>query len=844
MNILHLEPYEYAHIKDKSENILFLIEGPCTYVLKSHEEIALNKQKMIILPSNCYITILNPVVISNTTVVYENINGKVSKLAKLKFGEEEVRYSNDYQDPFPLFPGEIILKDITIANVIGENEALKLLANRDFYDKINNKHRSVGDEWILPGPIVYIDQIEITVIKVIKAEIITLNTALRVVAKKDYVDRTQVKRITGEEWLIRKEGSYIPSAEEEIVKLEKAIILSNMIGIIIEASSSFADIYGVNRRPGETWLLTSKETSIHIIDVNERLKSIINRTVLSKDDYCYIKNPYNDKLKKNEYGKVIVKTGEDSFFLKPDEVLLEGTIFKKRVLSKDLALLVLCNQEFTDENQVIRRPGERWLVKGPCSYVPPVEVKILEDRERICLNDSEGIYIRDIHTGSIKMITGRSYLLEAHEELWDKDLSNEMMVLLQNEGIFHVDNQPKLIKSMKKSSVIAFTVPHNSVSQVFDYKEKQSKIVFGPELVKLGPYEQFTILEFSGDNPKTEKKIKTLIMRLGPDYISDTIEVETSDHAKLLLRITYSWEFVFDKTKEDEVQRLFHVKDFVGDCCKSVASRIRGIVSSVSFDDFHRESSNIVQIGVFGKDSQGKLKRPLVFKSNNLHITNVDIQSQEPVDKKTREILNDSMKLSMETNIKIKEAEAVHIENRANQEANGKVKRKEIEDETVAEEKRLVLLELEAENKSINIIGRTEAVSKAEAEEKEINSISDLTTAKIELEEERIKRKSELSKKEKIYLNEIEHLKRMKDLEIEKAEKLSSSEVMKIEKMVEAIGKETLIELSRAGPETQAKILKSLGVKSLLITDGKSPINLFNTSNGMMGLGNSTYIKN
>lgn len=836
MNILHLEPYEYAHIKDKSENILFLIQGPCTYVLKSHEEIALDKQKMIILPSNCYITVLNPVVISNTTVVFETINGKVSKLAKLKFGEEEVRYSNDYQDPFPLFPGEIILKDITIANVIGENEALKLLANRDFYDKISSKHRKVGDEWILPGPIVYIDQIEITVIKVIKAEIITLNTALKVLAKKDFLDRTQVKRITGEEWLIRKEGSYIPSAEEEIVKLEKAIILSNMIGIIIEASSSFVDIYGINRKPGETWLLTSQETSIHIIDVNERLKSIINRTVLSKDDYCYIRNPYNDKLKKNEYGKVIVKTGEDSFFLKPDEVLVEGKILKKRVLSKDLALLVLCNQEFTDESQVVRRPGERWLVKGPCSYVPPVEVKILEDRERICLNDSEGIYIRDIHTGSIKMITGRSYLLEAHEELWDKDLSNEMMLLLQNEGIFHVDNQQKSIKPMKKSSVIAFTVPHNSVSQVFDYKEKQSKIIFGPELVKLGPYEQFTILEFSGDNPKTEKKIKTLIMRLGPDYISDTIEVETSDHAKLLLRITYSWEFVFDKTKQDEVQRLFHVKDFVGDCCKSIASRIRGIVSSVSFDDFHRESSNIVQIGVFGKDSLGKLKRPLVFKSNNLHITNVDIQSQEPVDKKTREILNDSMKLSMETNIKIKEAEAVHIENRANQEANGKVKRKEIEDETIAEEKRLVLLELEAENESINIIGRTEAVSKAEAEEKEINSISDLTTAKLELEEERIKRKSQLTKKEMLYVNEIEHLKRMKELEIEKAEKLSCSEVSKIKKMVEAIGKETLIELSRAGPETQAKILKSLGVKSLLITDGKSPINLFNTSNGMMGL--------
>ena len=55
--------------------------------------------------------------------------------------------------------------------------------------------------------------------------------------------------------------------------------------------------------------------------------------------------------------------------------------------------------------------------------------------------------------------------------------------------------------------------------------------------------------------------------------------------------------------------------------------------------------------------------------------------------------------------------------------------------------------------------------------------------------------------------------------------------------MVNAIGKDTLVELSKVGPESQAKILKSLGVKSFLITDGKNPINLFNTSNGIMGNG-------
>ena len=39
-----------------------------------------------------------------------------------------------------------------------------------------------------------------------------------------------------------------------------------------------------------------------------------------------------------------------------------------------------------------------------------------------------------------------------------------------------------------------------------------------------------------------------------------------------------------------------------------------------------------------------------------------------------------------------------------------------------------------------------------------------------------------------------------------------------------------------AGPETQAKLLQGLGLKGFVVTDGNSPINLFNTANGMVGL--------
>lgn len=44
------------------------------------------------------------------------------------------------------------------------------------------------------------------------------------------------------------------------------------------------------------------------------------------------------------------------------------------------------------------------------------------------------------------------------------------------------------------------------------------------------------------------------------------------------------------KSREDPADSaaLFSVPDFVGDACKAVASRIRGAVASVQFDDFHK----------------------------------------------------------------------------------------------------------------------------------------------------------------------------------------------------------------------------------------------------------------
>lgn len=92
-----------------------------------------------------------------------------------------------------------------------------------------------------------------------------------------------------------------------------------------------------------------------------------------------------------------------------------------------------------------------------------------------------------------------------------------------------------------KTKVVSFRVPHNAAVQIYDYKEKAARVVFGPDLVMLKPDEQFTQLSLSGGKPKRPNVIKSLCLLLGPDFCTDIITIETSDHARLQLQLSYNW---------------------------------------------------------------------------------------------------------------------------------------------------------------------------------------------------------------------------------------------------------------------------------------------------------------
>ena len=64
---------------------------------------------------------------------------------------------------------------------------------------------------------------------------------------------------------------------------------------------------------------------------------------------------------------------------------------------------------------------------------------------------------------------------------------------------------------------------------------------------------------------------------------------------------------------------------------------------------------------------------------------------------------------------------------------------------------------------------------------------------------------------------------------------MAEIEINKFSQIIKAIGRETLVAIAKSGPEMKSKMLKGLNLKGFLVTDGKNPINLFNTANGMLG---------
>jgi major vault protein len=121
------------------------------------------------------------------------------------------------------------------------------------------------------------------------------------------------------------------------------------------------------------------------------------------------------------------------------------------------------------------------------------------------------------------------------------------------------------------------------------------------------------------------------------------------------------------------------------------------------------------------------------------------------------------------------------------------------------------------------------------AEASLITSKAKVDLSKLNSEAQKIEAEAKLKRDRESYRVSIDHEKKMSELRISKMKSLAEIEAKKFEEIVGSLGQETLVAIANSGMESQVKLLEGLGLKGYLLTDGKTPVNLFNAANNLIG---------
>jgi len=742
--VISIPPFHYVHILNKNDNKIRLEEGPKNLPLKEDEQLLTeNPMKMLIIPNLHYVKIRNPVIRDeNKIVVYDKMG-----LPRYRWSKIEYRTRDEFPEPFPLHYEEKILgnDDVDIDLISNRDKSENFLISLKYIEELSylvlrakvkfteivgkeKTTRNPGDEWIFYGPNYYLPRDEIEILKEQKSRIIKDNQALILRAKKDFTDRNGIKRKAGDKWLMREKGAYLQDVQEEVEQVTDAHILDDETSLLLRADFDFEDYYVNKRKAGEEWLITKNISNTHIVDVFESLIDIQKKIILKNDEYCIICNPYDEKNKCNLMGTFKLIKGVDSFFLNRGETLQNGHIEKAQILDENEGFLVQAKESFIDENKVEHKAGDKWMINGPLKFIPGVEIKIIEKRRKIPLDKNEGIYIRNIKTGKLFKHMGSSYFLSPDEELWEKELPDNI------EKIYLKDLN---LSSRNKSNIVSYPCPFNCIMQIYNLKTKTNRIIFGPDLAVLDPEEEFTLMTLSGKTPKVSGIVNTLYLKLGPTFSSDEFIVETIDHTKLKLRVSYDWIYDIKNGDIDLALKIFTIRDFIGDMVKTLASKIRSTTATISFEEFHKNSDLYIRKSVFGEDANGKLNNSLRSEESNLLIRNVDIQSVLPIDGTTKELLQKSVSLAIELTTITYEQEFQIQALIKEQEFKGEVEKLKIQNEIDFIKKEIDLNKLKVESNIIekNGLSRAEALAFKEALIIESKSKVDLAEMNIDAKE-------------------------------------------------------------------------------------------------------------
>ncbi|MFO0594875.1 MAG: hypothetical protein U0228_06215 [Myxococcaceae bacterium] len=357
-----------------------------------------------------------------------------------------------------------------------------------------------------------------------------------------------------------------------------------------------------------------------------------NAVTLLDGQYCVLRGPRGRRRFERGPAVVFPEAWED-FVVKNG-----ARVFPAWPLKRDRGLHVRVLQGFeAKEGDAVPagryEAGQELFVHAREGFFFPTEaLEVLGEVHAVQLAAKEGVYLRDLQTGAVRTVEGPAALLP------DPTQVERVSRPLDAETV----KRWRLAKS-DGTRAPTVTVPPGEAVLVTGVLSRE--VVRGPAVRVLAFDETLETLELSTGTPKsTDALLATCFLRVEGNKVSDLVQVRTSDHVELEVRLSYRVNFVHREGVDDA--RWFSVSNYVGLLCDHLGSLVRAAVRSVPIERFHAASAEILRTAVLGQ-KPGDGARARVFEENGMSVYDVEVLDVSILDEAVETLLTDAQRTAI-----------------------------------------------------------------------------------------------------------------------------------------------------------------------------------------------------
>jgi len=680
---LILPPGTYAYMRDTASGAIKTATGPTVINPTAQEEpiiydpdtasfkrVGLEEvsRKSVIAPEGYYVILRNP---STLETSFHPSSGKTQMSAELDVGRKIIIPGPAM---FPLWPGQaaavvrghqIKFNEYLVARVYNEEQALKNwqsavmkpaklpgvtpddpTSEPPTAQEVAPPDLTVGTLLIIRGDQVsfYIPPTGITVQKGENGEYVQDALTLERLEYAILVGQDGNKRYEiGPQVVFPLPSERFVEARDDngsTTKKFRAVELNNIQGLHIKVIADYVDNKSVKHNAGDELFITGKDTAIYY----------------PREEHSAIK--YDGQSK---HFAVAVPAGEARYVMNRETGEID-TFKGPGMLLPDPRTKVIVRRTLTENQASLWYPGNQEVaeynrhLRSILSLVPTTRQGAI----------SEGDFVRNSRggggqpvrattkgvaavekTSGTSLVMGAASVGAAAAHMDSSRVSGDQNLVGEEFSRRSTYNQPRTIdlntKFQGAPKIKVFTGYAVQVIATNGHR----KVVKGPQTLLLDYDQELDILALSQGKPKTTDKIlHTAYLRVENNKVSDIIEVETADHVKINLYLSYNINF------EGDDKLWFSVENYVQFACHHVRSVLQGAILKVSFDNFYTNSRDTIRDIVLGKPAAEVKQRPgMVFKENGMRIGDVDITKVDILDQRIKDFINTAQFDAVKSNL-------------------------------------------------------------------------------------------------------------------------------------------------------------------------------------------------